>query len=172
MPAPTADAKSRSLPPRQQRFVDEYLVDSNATQAAIRAGYSARTAKQQGSRLLTKADVEHAVAAGKAKLGERTRLTQDWVLERLQENAKRAMQAEAARDKDGVIIGDYQYQGSVANRAYELIGKHIGMFVERKDVNVTGKFTHLSEPVSETDGWIEGITAGAPTDADKTPRLQ
>jgi phage terminase small subunit len=40
------------MTPRQQRFLDEYLVDLNATQAAIRAGYSTRTANEQGARLL------------------------------------------------------------------------------------------------------------------------
>lgn len=56
-----------ALNPKQQRFVHEYLIDLNATQAAVRSGYSERTAKQQGSRLLTDADVAAAVAAGKAK---------------------------------------------------------------------------------------------------------
>lgn len=46
---------------KQERFVAEYLIDLNATQAAIHAGYSERTAKQQGSRLLTNADVSAAV---------------------------------------------------------------------------------------------------------------
>ena len=48
--------------PKRQRFVEEYVVDGNATAAARRAGYSARTAKQQGSRLLTFVDVAMAVA--------------------------------------------------------------------------------------------------------------
>ncbi len=55
-----------SLTPKQELFVREYLVDLNATQAAIRAGYSADTARQQGSRLLTDVDVQDAVAAAQA----------------------------------------------------------------------------------------------------------
>lgn len=55
------------LTPRQSRFVAEYLVDLNATQAAIRAGYSSKTAKQQGQRLLTNVDLAAAIAGGKAK---------------------------------------------------------------------------------------------------------
>lgn len=54
------------LTPKQQRFVDEYLVDLNATQAAIRCGYSVRTARSQGSELLTKPDISAAVVAGKS----------------------------------------------------------------------------------------------------------
>jgi phage terminase small subunit len=55
------------VPAKQARFVAEYLVDLNATQAAIRAGYSARTAEQQGCRLLRNAQVASAVTEGKAK---------------------------------------------------------------------------------------------------------
>ena len=50
------------LTPKQERFVTEYLVDLNATQAALRAGYSPRTAPQQGSRLLKNVDVQAALA--------------------------------------------------------------------------------------------------------------
>jgi len=58
------------MTPKQDRFVAEYLVDLNATQAALRAGYSPRTAPQQGSRLLKNVDVQAAVAPGKvARLG-------------------------------------------------------------------------------------------------------
>lgn len=59
----------KTLSPKQRRFVVEYLVDQNGTQAAIRAGYSAKTAQQQASRLLSKALVKKAFAA-KAKLLE------------------------------------------------------------------------------------------------------
>lgn len=71
------------LPPKQQRFVDEYLVDLNATQAAIRAGYSARTAQVQSSDLLSKPMVAEAVARAKAERSARIGLTADHVLEEL-----------------------------------------------------------------------------------------
>ncbi len=51
-----------SLTPKQARFVEEYLLDLNATQAAIRAGYSAKTANEQGSQLLAKLSIRQAVA--------------------------------------------------------------------------------------------------------------
>lgn len=70
---------------KQQRFVDEYLVDLNATQAAVRAGYSNRTAKQQGQRLLTNADLQASVASASASRSERTKVTADTVLLRLAE---------------------------------------------------------------------------------------
>lgn len=72
-----------ALTPKQQRFVEEYLIDLNATQAAIRAGYSAKTADQQGHQLLKKTLVAEAVAEARAKLSERAEITQDMVLREL-----------------------------------------------------------------------------------------
>ena len=63
-----------SLTPRQERFVAEYLIDLNATQAAIRAGYSAKTAEVQGPRLLGNVRVAAAIADGQAKRAERNGL--------------------------------------------------------------------------------------------------
>jgi phage terminase small subunit len=71
------------LNPKQQRFVEEYLKDLNATQAAIRAGYSAKTAQEQGSRLLSNVMVADALARAKAERSARIGLTADRVLEEL-----------------------------------------------------------------------------------------
>ena len=68
------------LEPRQQRFVDEYLIDFNATQAAIRAGYSKRTARSMACENLTKPDIQTAISAARAKQQERTQITADIVL--------------------------------------------------------------------------------------------
>jgi len=72
-----------ALTPKQQRFVAEYLVDLNATQAAIRAGYSPKTANEQGARLLAKASVTEAVQAGTAKQLQKLELTAEMVKARL-----------------------------------------------------------------------------------------
>lgn len=72
-----------ALNPKQQQFIREYLIDMNATQAAIRAGYSERTAKQQGSRLLSHVDVQAALAKGKVKVIERAEAKFDLTLDRL-----------------------------------------------------------------------------------------
>ena len=77
-----------SLNAQQSRFVEEYLVDLNGTQAAIRAGYSPKTAKQQGARLLTNADVKAAVDAAIAARSERVQIDADYVLRRLYEMAE------------------------------------------------------------------------------------
>lgn len=71
------------MTPKQARFVDEYLIDLNATRAAIRAGYSVKTAEVQGSRLLRDAKVQAAISARQAQRSERTEITQDRVLEEL-----------------------------------------------------------------------------------------
>jgi phage terminase small subunit len=72
-----------ALTPKQARFVAEYLIDLNATDAAKRCGYSPKTAKQQGSRLLTDADVAQAVAEGKARQLQAADLTAARVLEEM-----------------------------------------------------------------------------------------
>lgn len=71
------------MTPKKEAFVREYLIDLNATQAAIRAGYSAKTAKQQGARLLTDVDVAAAIAQAQEARIERVEITQDRVLEQL-----------------------------------------------------------------------------------------
>lgn len=78
MPKPSGD-----LTPKQARFVDEYLIDLNATQAAIRAGYSAHTANEQGSRLLANVSIQAALAERRVKLSVSTGITPERVLEEL-----------------------------------------------------------------------------------------
>lgn len=73
------------MTPRQEAFVREYLVDLNATQAAIRAGYSARTAASQGERLLRNVEIQAAITDALAQRAERTKIDADWVLTRLAE---------------------------------------------------------------------------------------
>jgi len=105
------------MTPRQQRFVDEYLVDLNATQAAIRAGYSARTAEQQGPRLLGNVEIAKAVQAAQQVRSDRVQITQDDVLRGLR--------------REATLTGDGSSHGARVS-AWGLIGKHLGMFVERR----------------------------------------
>lgn len=87
------------------------------------------------SELLTEREAIHAQATADAI--KSTGLTKAWVIETLVSNVERAMQAEEVRDREGNGLGEYQYQGSVANRALELLGKHLGMFIEKHEL--TGK---------------------------------
>jgi phage terminase small subunit len=124
---------------KQQRFCEEYLIDLNGKQAAIRSGYSERTAEVQASRLLSKANVSARIAELKAARVERTEITADYVLTGLKEVAERCLQRvpvmefsyEDKRllqktDADGK--GIWEFDSSGANRAFELLGKHVGVF--------------------------------------------
>ena len=84
---------------KQRRFVEEYAVDGNGKQAAIRAGYSPATAEVQASRLLRDAKVAAAVAEARKARSERTQITADWVLEQQQALVASAL----ARDSDGSV---------------------------------------------------------------------
>ena len=77
---PSDNTTAIELSPRVQRFVDEYLIDLNGTQAAIRAGYSARTANEQAAQLLAKLSVQRAVAAARKAQQERTHVEADKVV--------------------------------------------------------------------------------------------
>jgi hypothetical protein len=101
------------LNPKQQQFVAEYLIDRNATKAAIRAGYSEKTAAQIGFQLLQKTSIREAVEVGTEEAIDRTEVDADWIAKQLQETYHRAT---AAR------------QFAAANKALELLGKTRGMF--------------------------------------------
>ena len=115
---------------RHERFANEYLVDLNAGRAYERAGYKAggRTADAAAARLLANVNVQGRIAALQSARAERVEVTQDWVIRRLVDNVERAMQAEEVRDREGNGIGEFVYAGTVANKALELLGKHLGLF--------------------------------------------
>lgn len=98
---------------KQQIFVAEYLKDRNATQAAIRAGYKKRTAKQIGSKLLTRVDVSAAVAEKTNKRLQKLEVTAESVLNGIVETTN-----------DAKLEG----QLNVALKGYELLGKHLKLF--------------------------------------------
>jgi len=135
------------LTPKQQRFVQEYLIDLNASQAAARAGYSKKTSDQLGYQLLQKASVQAAIQQGQKKAAEKAELSVDWVVGRLRTVAERCMQNEPVLDRKGepvlvetptgALAPAYVFQANAANRSLELLGKHVGMFPDR--VEHTGK---------------------------------
>lgn len=118
----------KRLTPKQQRFCEEYIVDFNATQAAVRAGYSKKTAYSIGQENLIKPEIQAEIQASKQKISERTAVTVEYIVEKLQANLARAMEEEAVTDAEGKEIGVYKYEGSVANKSIELLGKTIGAF--------------------------------------------
>jgi phage terminase small subunit len=131
-----------ALTSRQSRFVEEYLVDLNATQAAIRAGYSAKTAHSAGPRLLENVEVARAVRAGMDARAERARITADDVIATIEETVRRCSQAEPVRDARGnVIEGEYTFDAKNVLRGCELLGRHLGLFKERPEVSQTFAIT-------------------------------
>ncbi len=95
-----------SLTPKQARFVEEYLLDLNATAAAKRAGYSERTAKQQGQRLLTNVDVQAAVTEAQKARSERTNTEADEVVLELKRLAFSNIRQYVEWGPDGVKLKD------------------------------------------------------------------
>ena len=139
------------LTAKQKRFVEEYLVDLNATQAAIRAGYSEKTAEQGAAQLLRNIKVAVAIQTAQAERSERTQLTVDMVVERLLLEALR--------------IGHNASQaGRVA--AWAHLGKHLGMFVERT-INDNFNYVVSNEPLTAEE-WSEKYSNPSPEDARQT----
>ena len=121
--AEAGEAESAALTPRQQRFVEEYLVDLNGTQAAIRAGYSAHTANEQAARLLANVSVRSAIERGKSDVAARTGASVDELVSRMRQIIL-ADPRELVKIKTGCCrycYGDgHQYQRSEDERAYDL----------------------------------------------------
>ena len=153
---------TRKLTLRQRRFVDEYAVDLSATKAARRAGYSANTARSQGQRLSTNVDIHQAIKKAAEERAQRTDITADKVVQELAMIAFQDASDVVAWGPDGVRLldsGDLDedVRRAVAEvsqtvtkdggtirvklhdkvKALELLGKHLGLMVGRKEVTVT-----------------------------------
>lgn len=133
--------------PRHERFCQELAQGKTATEAYELAGF--KPDDGNASKLFKRPDVQARVQeiTGKIaeKVAEKAAVDKAWVIDRLVENADRAMQAKAVQGEEGQVIGEYRYEGSVANRALELIGKEFGMFVDRKEVGKPGEFSNLND---------------------------
>lgn len=123
----------------RERFVQEYLKDpTSGKAAAIRAGYSERSAKGTASRLLQEPDIAARVDQMRQEAQARTEITVDYVLRNLKENLERCMQARPVVDFRGnVSEGEWTHDAKEANKACELLGKYLGMYTEKKQLNVT-----------------------------------
>ena len=154
--------RNRTLTVRQAAFAREYLIDLNATQAAIRAGYSVRTAYSQGQRLLKNVEMAAAINSAMTDRAARTEITQDRVLQELARiafanlcdavtwNSEQIVRlvnseelgddtaaaiAEVAKTREGMRIRMHDKVGALIQ-----IGRHLGMFEKDKspiDVHVS-----------------------------------
>ena len=166
-------AKKAKLTEKQQRFVDEYLIDLNATQAAIRAGYSVKTANEQGSQNLAKLSIQQAIAEQMAERSKRTGVNQDRVVLELARIAFVKMTdlvdshgrlKDDAVEDDLACIESVKYKSSESDtgssierevkispklKALELLGKHLGMWNDKLDVNITQPIVITGEDALE-----------------------
>ena len=150
---------------KQKLFVDEYLKDLNATQAAIRAGYSAKTAYAIGDKLLKKTEVQQALTVAMSRREKRTHITQDRVLQELArlaffdprkmfhgDGSPKAIHeldddtAAAISGLDVVNVGNSEIgigqvlKYKIADKGAALANamRHLGMFTDKLDVSITG----------------------------------
>ena len=105
-----------NLTPKQQRFVEEYLIDLNATQSAIRAGYSEKTAAVIGAENLIKPNIAKAITEAQEKLSNKAQITVEMVVQGLLNEAK------------DLSEGSTQ---SARVSAWAHLGKHLGMFKDK-----------------------------------------
>ena len=104
------------LTPKQEAFVREYMIDLNATQAAIRAGYSEKTANRIGAENLTKPVIQQAIQEQRKAIEEKCAVTVEWIVSQI---------AQIAQDEE-VKTADRL-------KALELLGKHLGLWEKRQD---------------------------------------
>lgn len=125
------------LTKKQERFCEEYLIDLNATQAYIRAGYSAKssdTARVESSKLLTKPNIQQRIAELQKEQSDRTGITADTVLKELEK----------------IAMSDTEISGKEKLKALELLGKHLDIFdkkeISKKNENYSGISASLIAP--------------------------
>ena len=110
------------LTPKQQLFIKESLIDLNATQSAIRAGYSKKNADKIGSELLGKTRIKEAIEKSLTKRTDKLDITAEYVLNSLKEVAEAS---KARNDSAG------------ANRSLELLGKYLKLFTDKQEIDAT-----------------------------------
>jgi phage terminase small subunit len=142
---------------RHERFAQALADGKSAEEAHGLAGYKASRSgasqlkqnlniSNRVAELLAEREQIHAQSTAKAI--ERVSLTKEWVLARLIDNAERALQAQPVRDREGNETGVFQYQGNVANKALELLGKHLGMFIDVHELSGPDKGPIQTQEVS------------------------
>ena len=146
-----------ALTDKQQRFIQEYLKDCNATQAAIRAGYSEDCAKQIGSENLSKPDLKEVLIEAKRQLAEAAQIESEWVVKNLKSVALRCMQVEPVVDSkgnqvlvkndDGNLVPAYTFNAQGATQAFKTINEMLGFEKSKKlEVNIAPRVVRDNIP--------------------------
>ena len=126
---------------RHELFCREYIIDYIGTQAAIRAGYSKKTAHVQASELLKNPKVLARIRELQKEQTERLAITSDWVVQQLVDVVKKSKEPEPVMEWDYVEkalikTGEYTFDSKGATKALELLGKHLGMYIEKVEEKV------------------------------------
>src|SRR5712691_2221769 len=123
--------------PRHEQFAQLVATGKSPAEAYVCVGFSKAGAAASATRLLRNAPVRARVEELQQGVAQaavtRAAIDREYVLAGLKENYRRAMQQEPVLDSKGRPTGEYTYNGSVANRSLELMGKELGMFVERSE---------------------------------------
>jgi len=153
--------------PRWEAFCQAYVRGEHAgnARACYRATYR-KDNRQAASRLRQRDDIVRRVAEIRAEIAtvdaeatrqatERLGISKEWVLDQLVENVRRGLQHRAVLD-EGQPIGEYRYDGAVVNKALELLGRHLGLFVPAPEVSVNVGLEFVDRPPRETrEQWLE-----------------
>lgn len=137
------------LTSKQEMFCHEYLVDLNSTQAAIRAGYSAKTANVIGPENLAKPCIAEVITRLKAQRIEKTQINAQWVLDQAVIMHKKCSQVLPILDKDGKDV--FKFDSPGANKALELVGKHVDIQAFKEVKELTGTLT-IGRVLAELEG--------------------
>lgn len=150
--------QGRKLSPRQERFTLEYMIDLNATQAAIRAGYKAANANVVGPKLLTHPNVAKAITKAQARMAARSEMKADEVNERLAAMARGEINSKETEER-----GWEKHQ----LKALETLGHHLGLrkSVLKLDIGTRPDLSKLSEEEIETLLRLEEKAGGNAGDA-------
>ena len=157
-----------SLNDKQKLFCKEYLVDLNATKAALRAGYSKNTAYSTGSENLKKPEIMEYIKKLMDKRCKRVEYTQDDLLKDLIEVKNRCMQAVPVKNMRGNQVIDengnnvWKFDANGANKALDSIAKHIGFYEKDNNqkqtpANLIQKIFVTQEEVDEVDKHIDDV---------------
>lgn len=149
---------------KHEHFAQLVSKGETPPRAYVIAGYSEHGAAQSANRLLKDAEVCSRIAQlreavekpSRERAIEKAAVDKAWVLSQLVENVNMGKQAEPVRDNEGNETGEYKQNLAAANKALELIGKELGMFIERKEVR-TGALDAL--PTSELEAMENAIDA-------------
>jgi phage terminase small subunit len=150
----------KTLTPKQDMFVREYLVDLNGTQAAIRAGYSKKTADRIAEQNLRKLGIQAAIQEAKLKREQKTEISAEYVITTIRNTIERCSQAVPVLDKEGNPTGQYRFDAQAVLKGTELLGKHLSIFTERKQLDLTSSDGSMSpvDPTPAIKSLIDAVT--------------